>query len=124
MFKAGNVPVIGRFSLTGGNPYVVDGPLIVRGLGLSFRPPGGQEWRTAMIDLPVFPVTTPQAFYDQLFAMRPDPTTGQPDPSKVKAFLAAHPEAVVARSITDAHRFFFGVRQLHLQRPQRFSFRE
>jgi catalase len=108
VFKAANLPVIGRFSLTGGNPYVADGPLVVRGLGLSFRPVGGQEWRTAMINLPVFPVKTPQAFYDQLFAMRPDPTTGQPDPARLKAFLAAHPDVVVARSIIGAHPFSSG----------------
>ena len=69
VFRAGNLPVIGRFSLTGGNPYVADGPLVVRGLGLSFRPASGQEWRTAMINLPVFPLKTPQAFYDQLFTI-------------------------------------------------------
>jgi len=108
VFKTGTVPVIGRFSLAGGNPYVADGPLAVRGLGLSFRPARGQEWRTAMINLPVFPVGTPQAFYDQLFAMRPDPTTGQPDPAKLKAFLAANPDVVAARAIIGAHRFSSG----------------
>jgi catalase len=37
---------------------------MVRGLGLLFRLPGGEEWRTAMVNLPVFPFQTPQAFYD------------------------------------------------------------
>ena len=61
-----------------------------------------------MINLPVFPLKTPQAFYDQLFAMRLDPTTGRPDPARLKAFLAAHPDLVVARSIIGAHPFSSG----------------
>ena len=61
-----------------------------------------------MINLPVFPLKTPQAFYDQLFTMRLDPTTGRPDPARLKAFLAAHPDLVVARSIIGAHPFSSG----------------
>jgi catalase len=54
VFKAGRIPVIGRFSLAGGDPYVADEPEIVRGLGLLFKLPDGEEWRTAMINTPVF----------------------------------------------------------------------
>ena len=50
VFKAGPRPVIGRFSLAGGNPYVADAPDMVRGLGLLFWLPDGEEWRTAMIN--------------------------------------------------------------------------
>jgi catalase len=49
-----------------------------------------------MINLPVFPVRTPEAFYEQLIASRPDPATGKPDPAMTKAFLARHPEAARA----------------------------
>lgn len=66
VFKRGRVPVIGRFSLPGGNPYVSDTPASVRGMGLDFTPANGEEWRTAMIALPVFAVRTAQGFYDQL----------------------------------------------------------
>jgi catalase len=45
-----------------------------------------------MNNTPVFIVNSPQAFYDQLVASRPDPATGKPDPAKLKAFFAAHPE--------------------------------
>jgi catalase len=65
VFEAGRVPIIGRFSLAGGNPYVADGRGMVRGLGLLFKLPDGQEWRTAMIDTAVFGVHIPQAFYDK-----------------------------------------------------------
>ena len=93
VFQAGRVPVIGRFALAGGNPFVADTGGNVRSMALSFRPKGGMEWRTGMNDIPVFPVRGPQAFYDQLLASRPDPATGKPDPAKMQAFFAAHPEA-------------------------------
>ena len=64
--------------------------------GLQFSLPDGELWRTAMINLPVFPFRTPEAFYEQLLASKPDPNTGKPDPAKMKAFLARHPETVQA----------------------------
>jgi catalase len=103
VFKAGRLPVIGRFSLGGGNPYVADSPDAVRGLGLSFRLPDGEEWRMAMINLPVFPFNTPQAFYDRLLATQPDPKTGKPDKGKMAAFLASHPETVRAIKVIQSH---------------------
>jgi catalase len=103
VFEAGRVPIIGRFSLAGGNPYVADQPGMVRGLGLMFKLPDGEEWRTAMINTAVFGVNTPQAFYDRLLATQPNPNTGKPDPEKVAAFLASHPEAVQATKIIQSH---------------------
>jgi catalase len=91
--------VIGRFSLGGGQPYAADGPDAVRGLGLQFSLPDGELWRTAMINLPVFPFSTPEAFYEQLIASKPDPETGKPDPTKMEAFLARHPETVQAMAV-------------------------
>ena len=96
VFRPGRVPVIGRFSLSGGQPDAADMPDTVRGLGLEFSPPRGELWRTAMINLPVFPVSTPEAFYERLTASKPDPSTGKPDPAKMQAFLARHPETVQA----------------------------
>jgi catalase len=91
--------VIGRFSLGGGQPYAADTPNAVRGLGLQFSLPDGELWRTAMINLPVFPVSTAEAFYEQLIASKPDSETGKPDPTKMEAFLARHPETVKALTI-------------------------
>jgi catalase len=99
VFQTGQVPIIGRFSQGGGNPYAADEPATVRGLGLLFKLPDGEEWRTAMINAPVFPFNTPQAFYDHLLAALPDPKTGKPDPEKMAAFLASHPETVQAIKI-------------------------
>lgn len=99
VFQEGRVPVIGRFSLGGGMPYQADAATTVRGLGLSFMPAKGEEWRTAMINLPVFPFATPQAFYDQMLALAPDPATGKPDPAKAQAFFAKYPESAKAITI-------------------------
>jgi catalase len=99
VFQPGRVPVIGRFSLSGGNPYAADSPDHVRGLGLQFSPAESELWRTAMVNLPVFPVRTPEAFYEQLLASKPDPDTGKPDPGKMKAFVERHPETEQALKI-------------------------
>jgi catalase len=99
VFQPGRVPVLGRFSLGGGQPYVADTPGAVRGLGLQFSLPDGELWRTAMINLPVFPFRTPQAFYQQLLASKPDPRTGKPDPANMKAFLARHAETERALAV-------------------------
>jgi catalase len=99
VFESGRVPVIGRFSLNGGNPYITDRPDAVRGLGLQFSLPDGEVWRTAMVTVPVFPVRTPEAFYENVIANKPDPATGKPDPAKLKEFIERHPETVAALKI-------------------------
>ncbi|MGB8391144.1 catalase family peroxidase [Mycobacterium sp.] len=98
-FRPGSVPLIGRFSLSGGLPYQADKADTVRGLGLLFQGPDGQQWRTAMINIPVFPDSTPQGFYERLLASKPVPDTGKPDPQKMAAFLDRHPETVAAMNI-------------------------
>jgi len=85
--------------LSGGQPHVADASEIVRGMGLEFSLPGGELWRTAMVNLPIFPVSTPKAFYEQLIASKPDPKTGKPDPAAQKAFLSSHPETEQAMKV-------------------------
>ena len=94
VFEKGRVPVIGRFSLVGGEPYQPDRPDSRRGLGLQFSLPKDEVWRTAMISFPLFPVSTPEIFYERMLAFKPDAATGKPDPAKVKAFEERHPETV------------------------------
>jgi catalase len=108
VFRPGRVPVIGRFSLGGGQPYAADTPDAVRGLGLEFSLPNGELWRTAMVNFPVFPFRAPEAFYEQMIASKPDPSTGKPDPAKMKAFLARHPETVQALTIIKSQPFSSG----------------
>jgi catalase len=99
VFRPGRVPVIGRFSLGGGHPDAADTPAAVRGLGVEFSLPDGELWRTAMINLPVFPFRTPEAFYEQMLSSEPDPSTGKPDPARMEAFLAHHPETAQAMAV-------------------------
>jgi catalase len=99
VFREGRVPVLGRFSLGGGQPYQTDSPDTVRGLGLQFSLPDSEFWRMATINFPVFPFRTPEAFYEHLIATKPDPGTGKPDPAKLKAFVERHPETVQALKI-------------------------
>jgi catalase len=103
VFQSGRVPVIGRFSLGGGDPHATDDLSTVRGLGLQFSLPDGEQWRTAMINLPVFPFKDPQAFYDNLVASQRDPNTHRPDPAKGTEFLASHPETERALAIIKSH---------------------
>ena len=74
-----------------------------RGLGLAIGFPGAQQWRTAMLNLPVFPDNSPQGFYDRLFASQVVADTGEPDPAKMAAFLAAHPETAAAMEVMKKH---------------------
>jgi len=99
VFKPGRVPVVGRFALAGGMPFQPDAPNTVRSMALRFLPPAGEEWRTGMNNIPVFPVNSARGFYEQLVAFSPDPATGKPEPAKIKAFLAAHPEAAQALAL-------------------------
>ena len=99
VFRSGRVPVIGRFALAGGQPHAADAPQTVRSMALLFKLPDGEEWRTGMNNIPVFPVKTAQAFHDQLLASALDPATGKPDPDIMKAFIARNPETAKAMSL-------------------------
>ena len=81
----GSYPVIGRFNLGTPMPTAPDATVRVRGLGLQISA-GNQVWRTAMINAPVFAVSTPQAFYELLKA------SGSKDPDAMKVFAGKHPE--------------------------------
>ena len=86
VFARGQYPVLGRFNLGTADPNAPDATVRVRGLGISIAMPDGQDWRSAMIDPPVFPVSTPQGFYELLLA------SASKDPIAMKNFVAAHPE--------------------------------
>lgn len=96
VFRTGRTPVVGRFSLPGGNPAVPDKLGTPRGLGLAFGYPGAGQWRTAMLNTPVFSDNSVQGFYDRLLASKPAADTGKPDPDAMAQFLAAHPETARA----------------------------
>ncbi|KAI5914043.1 catalase family peroxidase [Thauera sp. 2A1] len=93
LFSGEPVPVIARFSLSGGNPAAPDTARSGRGMALEFRLPNGQLHHIAMLNTPMFGAATPQTFFDLMQAMRPDPVTRKPDPEKLKAFKASHPDS-------------------------------
>jgi catalase len=86
VFSAGQYPALGRFNLGTPDPNAADAKVRVRGLGLQISTPDGEVWRSAMIDLPFFPVATPQAFYELQVASQ------SKDPDAMKTFSSAHPE--------------------------------
>jgi catalase len=103
VFRPGRTPVVGRFSLAGGNPHASDAPATARGLGVAFGFPGSQQWRMATLNLPVFLDSSPQGFYDRLIASAVVPGTGKPDPTAMARFLAAHPETARAMDLVKRH---------------------
>src|SRR5258707_8959240 len=122
VFEPGRVPVIGRFSLDGGQPYQPDRPDTRRGLGLQFSTRNGELWRTAMINFPLFPVRTPEIFLERLLAFKPDPSTGKPDPANVKAFEERHPESAELRKAITAERPGSGLRNANFYVMNTFPF--
>ncbi|HVI99303.1 MAG TPA: catalase family peroxidase [Sphingomonas sp.] len=92
VLQRGSIPVIGRFSLAGGNPLATDGRNVFHSMALLLRTRDGQEWRMALDHTPIFPVADVASFVALQRATRPDPATGKPDPAVMKRFLAAHPE--------------------------------
>lgn len=93
VFRQPRTVVQGRLSIGGGDPYALDAQARVRSLALVLKTDDGQEWRMAMNSFPFFAVATPAGFHAQSLASRPDPATGKPDPARMAAFLAKHPEA-------------------------------
>jgi len=86
-----------RFSNASGNPHGSDAnPIAGRGLAVKFHLPDGEATDIVSVPLVVFLVSTPEDFLAFTRARIPDPETGHPDPEKVGAFLAEHPETGVA----------------------------
>ena len=93
LFSGESIPVVGRFSLAGGNPKAPDSAKSPRGMALQFALPGNNIQHFAMLNVPVFSAATPQTFYDAVMSNIPDPATGKPDPEKQKVFRETHPDA-------------------------------
>jgi len=98
LFSGQTVPVVARFSLAGGNPNVPDAARNARGMALEFRLPGGALQHITMLNTPIFGAAHPDTFNAMLIAGKPDPATGKPDPEKLKAFFASHPDAMAQAS--------------------------
>jgi catalase len=86
-----------RFSNASGHPRARDAdPIAGRGLAVKFHLPDGEATDIVSVPLVVFFARTPEDFLEMTRARVPDPETGQPDPEKLGAYLAEHPEAGIA----------------------------
>jgi catalase len=91
------VETLVRFSNASGHPHTPDAdPLAGRGMAVKFQLPNGEATDIVSVPLVVFFVRTPEDFLEMTRARIPDPDTGQPDPEKLGAYLAAHPESAQA----------------------------
>jgi catalase len=108
VFHPGRVPIVGRFAYAGGDPDVADSAKTVRSLAIQFNLPDGEEWRTGMINIPVFLVNNPEDFHEFLVVSSPDPQTKKVDTAALGAFLAKHPETAAALKIIGSTPFSSG----------------
>jgi catalase len=65
-------------------------------MAVKFLLPDGEATDIVSVPLVVFLARTPEDFLELTRARIPDPETGQPDPEKLGAYLAARPETGVA----------------------------
>ena len=103
LFSGKTIPVVARFSLGGGNPEVPDAAPAPRGMALEFHLAGNALQHITMINVPIFAAASPASFRDALVAAKPDPKTGQPDPEKLKAYAATHPDAMALTQLSSHH---------------------
>ena len=86
------VPVTVRFSNASGDPTAPDVMGGGGGMAVKFQLADGESTDLLTITAPIFPSRTPEDFLQLTQALTPDPTTHQPDRTKIDAFAAAHPE--------------------------------
>ncbi len=85
------IPVLGRFSMGGGNPKAPDtAKPLVRGFAFKLDPNGTTPSEFVMVNAPVNFAKTPAQMFGFLEARFP--ADGKQDPEKIKAFAAANPE--------------------------------
>ena len=94
LFSGKTIPVVARFSLSGGNPKVPDTAKSGRGMALEFKLSENNLQHMTMLNTPVFGAMQPRTFLDLMIASKPDPATGKADPEKIKAFKASHPDSL------------------------------
>ncbi len=86
------VPVLGRFSMGGGNPKASDAAKpLVRGFAFKLDPNGKGLTEFVMVSAPVFMAKSPEQMVGFLEARFPG-AAGKQDPEKIKAFATANPE--------------------------------
>jgi catalase len=72
-------------------------------MALEFHLPGGALQHITMINAPIFAAASPASFRDFLLAAKPESKTSQPDPEKLKAYFATHPDALALKQLASQH---------------------
>lgn len=93
LFSGTPASVVFRFSIAGPNPSASDAAPAPRGMALQISLPGGALTDMVMINAPVFAASSVRSFYELMVANAADPATGKPDPEKLKAYFASHPDS-------------------------------
>lgn len=91
IFRGTHLPVIGRFSLAPPMPYLADNPAIARSLAFQIRSQTGDDWRLALVDVPLQPIRDLHDALAFFGSNALDPITHQPDPARAKAYADARP---------------------------------
>lgn len=91
-----------RFSIAGGNPNAPDKSRSIRGMSTRITG-GGETYDLLLISEPVFFAKDPVSFVSFLQARVPDPATKKPDPAKVAAHNAKHPDGKHQPALLAAH---------------------
>lgn len=86
------VPLLGRFSIGGGNPKAADNSKGGRGLALRFDLGDGASSDLVMLSVPVFFAKNPAQVVEFLKVRTPPAGADKPDPAAIEAFSKANPE--------------------------------
>lgn len=89
--QGGAVPMVIRFSDSGGIPTVPDRAQPVHGMAMTFLLPDGRSTDLMCLNMPVFVSATPEDFIAFNEALQASPA-GSPSPTAFERFVAAHPE--------------------------------
>lgn len=91
MFQPGRrTPVIGRFSIGGGNPKAPDNARSIRGIAVRAMD-GNERLDWVFVSAPHFFAQTPAQFAEFLKVRAPDPATGRPNAEAIAAFSKTNP---------------------------------
>ncbi|MDZ7870315.1 MAG: catalase family peroxidase [Rheinheimera sp.] len=91
LFSGDTYPLLGRFSMAGGNPKAAENSRSPRGLALQIKLNNGELQHFALLSTPMFGAKDPESFLGLLKTLIPG-ADGKPDMAKVAAYRAAHPD--------------------------------
>ena len=89
--QGGTVPMVVRFSDSGGTLTVPDRAEPVHGMAMTFLLPDGSSTDLMCINMPVFVTATPEEFIAFNEALQASPP-GSPSPTAIERYVGRHPE--------------------------------